>query len=80
MAFGAPTRRSVWPSGGSAHDCLGRDIGAPTRPVFDDEWLAEPIRQPLTDQARENVGRAAGSHADDDAHRPCGIGLCPREA
>ena len=29
------------------HDRLGGDIGAGARPVLDDEWLAEPLRQPL---------------------------------
>src|SRR3981189_304489 len=42
--------------------------------------LAEPIRQPLADQAREDVKRAPGAKADDDTHRPCRIGLCPCEA
>jgi hypothetical protein len=32
------------------------------------------------DQARDDVGRAAGRKADDDAHRPRRIGLRPREA
>ncbi len=52
------------------HDRLGGDIAAGARPVLDDEWLAEPLRQPLTYQTRENVVRAAGGKADDDAHRP----------
>ena len=38
------------------HDRFGADIAAGTRPVLDDEWLAEPLRQPLTDQARDDVG------------------------
>ena len=28
------------------HDRLGADVGAGARPVLDDEWLAEPPRQP----------------------------------
>ena len=63
-----------------AHDRLGGDVAAGARPVLDDEWLAEPLRQPLTDQAREDVVRAAGGKADDDAHRPRRIGLRPSEA
>ena len=39
------------------HDRLGTDVAAGARPVVDDELLAESLRQPLTDQARENVGR-----------------------
>ena len=46
-----------------AHDRLGADIAAGTRAVFDDEWLAEPLRQPLSDQPRDNVGRAAGGRS-----------------
>ena len=42
-----------------AHDRLGGDIALAPGPVFDDEWLAEPLRQPLTDQACDDVGRAA---------------------
>jgi hypothetical protein len=52
------------------HDRLGGDIAAGARPVLDDEWLAEPLRQPLTDQTREDVVRPASGKADDDAHRP----------
>ena len=33
------------------HNRLGTDVGAGARPVLDDEWLAEPSRQPLADQA-----------------------------
>ena len=51
--------------GGRTHDRLGADIAAGARPVLDDEWLAEPLRQPLTHQARDDVGRAAGGKADD---------------
>src|SRR6185437_12820857 len=43
-----------------AHDRLSGDIAACARPVLDDEWLAKPLRQPLTDQTREDVVRAAG--------------------
>ena len=44
------------------------------------ELLAEPLRQPLPDQAREDVGRAAGGEADDQPHRPRWIALCGRDA
>ena len=66
--------------GRRAHDRLGGDIAAGARPVLDDELLAEPLRQPLTDQARDDVGRAAGGKADNDAHRPRRIGLRPSDA
>src|SRR4051812_34124215 len=64
--------------GGRTYDRLVGDIAASTRPVLDDERLAEVIRQPLTNQAREELGRAAGRKADDDAHWPRRIGLRPR--
>jgi hypothetical protein len=37
---------------------LCADIAAGTGPVLDDELLTEPLRQPLADQARRDVGRA----------------------
>ena len=61
-----------------SYDDFGADITAGTRPVLDDEWLAEPLRQPLTDQAREDVGRAARGKADNHVHRPRRIGLAPK--
>src|SRR5262245_15084479 len=42
---------------GRAHDGLGADIAAATRPVVDNKLLSEPLRQPLSDQAREDVDR-----------------------
>src|SRR5260370_35467410 len=46
--------------GGRAHDRLGGQSAAGTHPIFDDEWLAEPLRQPLTDHTREDVPPPAG--------------------
>ena len=66
--------------GSRAHRSLGRDVPAGAGPVLDQEWLAEPFRQPLTEQARRDVGAAAGGLSDDDAHRPCRMGLRPSEA
>ena len=54
---------------------LGGDMAGCARPVLDDEWLAEPLRQPLTDEASGDVGSATGGKADDDVHRPRRIGL-----
>ena len=45
-----------------------RFIATSAQLVLDDEWLAEPLRQPLTHQASENVGVAAGREADDNPH------------
>jgi len=56
--------------GGRTRDRLGADVARSARSVLNDEWLAEALGQPLTDQARDDVGRAAGRKADDDAYRP----------
>jgi hypothetical protein len=48
---------------------IGGNIGARARPIFDNELLAELLRQPLRDQPRDDVGRGAGRKADDDARR-----------
>ena len=56
MALLMLTSSSVWPSGGRMHDRLGGDVAAGAGPILDDERLAETLRQPLTDQAREDVG------------------------
>ena len=53
--------------GGSTHDGLGGDIAGGAGPVLDDEWLAEPLGERLTQQAYENVRSAAGGISDD----PC---------
>jgi hypothetical protein len=55
-------------------------VTARPRPVVDDELLAQPLRQPLAREARDDVGRDTGREADDDAHRPRRIGLRPRNA
>ncbi len=54
---------------------LGGRIGAGARAIVDHERLAEPVRQPLTDQARIDVEPGAGPEADHDMHRPRRIGL-----
>src|SRR5262245_27546636 len=68
---------AIW---GSADDRLGAEIGASAGPVFDDEWLAEPLRQPLADHARNDVSRAARGKWHDQTHRPRRIGLRLRDA
>ena len=55
------------------------DIAAATRPVVDNKLLAEPLRQPLTHQARRDVGRAARRDWHDQPHRPRRVGLSPSE-
>ena len=63
-----------------SYDDLGADIAAGARPIVDEEWLPEPLRQPLTDQARDDVGRAAGRNSHDQTHRPRRICLRSRDA
>ena len=46
--------------GGRTRDRLSGDVARSARSVLNDEWLAEALRQPLTNQAREDVARAAG--------------------
>jgi hypothetical protein len=42
--------------------------------------LAEPLRQPLTDEASGDVGSATSGKTDNHAHRPRRIGLRPCNA
>ncbi|MGY4423803.1 hypothetical protein ACVWY2_006252 [Bradyrhizobium sp. JR6.1] len=48
---------------------FGADIVAGARLVLDHELLAELLRQPLPDQARDDVGGAARRIANNPAHR-----------
>jgi hypothetical protein len=52
------------------HDRFGCDVGGCTGPVLNDEWLTKAFRQPMSDQPRQYVVRAARYNPDDDAHRP----------
>src|SRR5262245_47084006 len=54
---------------GRAHGGLGADIAAATRSVVDNKLLSEPLRQPLSDQARRDVGRAGRGEWNDQTHR-----------
>src|SRR5262245_24333807 len=62
-----------------AHDDLGADIAGCARPVLDDKRLAKSLRNPLSQQTGEDVGRTASWERDDDAHRPRRISLRPRD-
>src|SRR6516165_2457445 len=62
-----------------AHYCFGSDVAASTRSVLDNELLAESIREPLTDQAREDVDWAASGKPNHQSNRPDRINLRPRE-
>src|SRR5215813_11712858 len=61
------------------HDHLGSNIVAATRTVFDDELMAQPLREPGSDEPRDNVGRTAGTRGGNDAYWPRRISLRPRE-
>src|SRR5262249_51421805 len=50
-------------------------VAAGARPALDHERLAEPFRQPLPEQPPQDVGRAAGWEAGDDAHRAARPGV-----
>ena len=49
---------------GRAHDRFGGDIAAGARPVLDNERLAEPFRQPLAEQPRNDVDVVASGESD----------------
>jgi hypothetical protein len=62
------------------HHDFRADIAGGARSVFNDELLAKSLRQPLTNHARDDVGRTTGRKTDDDAYRPRRIRLRPSEA
>jgi len=64
---------------GGARDRLQSQIAATARPIVNDDGVAEPLRQRLTDKARADVRRAAGGNEDDQRHRPRRIGSRPRK-
>ena len=55
--------------GRGTHDGLGSDSAASPRPVVDDKWLAETLRQPLTHQTGDDVETTPCRSSDDEAHR-----------
>src|SRR5262249_12916089 len=62
------------------YDRLGGEIGGGARSAFDDNRLAEPLREPLARQASGNVSRAARGIAEDQPKRLSRIGLSPSDA
>src|ERR1700680_4936751 len=59
---------------------FGADIAAGAWFVLNDEWLCEPLRQPLTHEASDDVGRATGRRDSDQTHGPRWPGLRPCNA
>src|SRR5262249_116815 len=68
------------PVRGRVYDRLGGDIASRARPILDDKLLTETLRQPLSYQARHDVGGTTGGKSDNDAHRPGRIALRPSDA
>ena len=65
--------------GRCAHHRLRGDVTGGAGPVVDEELLSQTVREPLSDQARNNVDLAAGRKPDDNADRPLRIGLRSRD-
>ena len=80
MKFGEPTCKQRVAVGRRAHDRLDGDIAAGAGPVLDQKILTDMLRQPLAQQPRDHVGRAAGIEADDQPHRPRRKGFGARDA
>ena len=56
--------------GRGAHHRLGGNIAAGAGPAFHHKGLVQMLRQPLPDQTRDQIRRAAAAQAFNDAHRP----------
>ena len=65
---------------GRMDDSVGGDIAASAHSILYDEGPAKSLREPLCNEARKYVGRAASSQADDQAHWADRKGLSPSEA
>src|SRR5262245_43377481 len=61
------------------HYGFGADVAIRAWPVLDDEWLTQPLCQPLPHETRRDVRPAPRRKANDDAHWPRRIGLRPRD-
>jgi hypothetical protein len=57
------------------HNRLSGNIAGGTRPVIDEDLLAQTVGQPLSDQARDDVDLTARRKAHDNAHWLRRIGL-----
>src|SRR5712671_4304010 len=60
-----------------AYDRFGANIAGRASPILNYELLSDARRQPLADEASDDVIRASGRIADDQAHRPRRISLRP---
>src|SRR5262249_1002479 len=57
------------------HHRFGGDVAAGAGTILDDALLTETLGQPLTDQARGDVGGTAGGKSDDETDGPAWIAL-----
>ena len=64
--------------GRRAHHAADADAAAGAADVLDDHRLAERLPQPIVQDARDGVGRAAGRERHDHGDRPRRIGLRER--
>src|SRR6185437_12181544 len=62
------------------HDHLAGEISACPGPILNNEWLAEPFRQPLRQKTRDDVGCGGGRKTNDQTYRARRIGLCACDA
>src|SRR5262249_60990615 len=76
----APAKGRGEAAGGGPPAGSGAVMAAGPRPVLDDELLTEPLRQPLSHQAPEDIALAARRDWHDQTHRPRRIGLRPSDA
>jgi hypothetical protein len=68
-ALATLTRRNAYPSAG-ARTTASVPMLVPAGTVLDDELLTKTLGEPLRDQARRDVGRAARWKSDDQMNRP----------
>src|SRR5262245_54423326 len=59
---------------------FGGNIGGSPWPVLNDERVAEPFRQPLTEESPVNIAPATSGESNYDAYRSGWISLCLRHA
>src|SRR5438132_7980231 len=59
---------------------LDGNVATGAWPVFNDDLLTEPLRQPRSHNPSDSIGPAARSKSDDPAHRSRRIRLRPRNA
>src|SRR5262245_38424018 len=56
------------------------DVRTCSRPIFDNDLLTEPLRQPVRQNPGYSVSTAARRIPNEPSHWPRRIGLCPRYA